>query len=491
MSTCDVGFFVEKPHLYIDCSYRLHDLRGRNFVNNVVQYCFVGAVSGVFNSLGLCYGVRRCGGGRAVVRVFSDLSKDVIDRVLGLASLLSILVRPAGAGLFVEESASRRVYRLFSDFSVISIPCTVSGRCAICGRSSVFRSDFSEYFRHVLRDEDLCPICAISRFVGRVLNNPVVATFHGVVTGDNARNIICDLERAGSHVYSSTGDAVFIELKHDASLLGFLALRHTVWNSDTTILNDVAFLAVSIGDVAYLSAIIGLRKLKSIPHLEKEFKNVRDRLRMFSFLYQEPIENLVDRYDIYSTLCELRSVVNNLLCAMSSIVREAVNNVPCNNSVHNVLKYLERCSYVSLSPVPMPDGFPRDSLILNPLFTYVNLYGVYDNIDVEVLQMFNPLMGISVIRADGDRFGKVNDLNELLSRLGVSVPVSEELKDEWRFYLEKVLSEDFKGLVTQLTCALTPSIVVYFGGDENFLICTRSGDDISYIRDVIYLVRNL
>ncbi|NPA69328.1 MAG: hypothetical protein GXO26_00820, partial [Crenarchaeota archaeon] len=445
--------------------------------------------------LSLSCEVRRCGGGKSIIKVFTDtVPEDVKPILTSLVGLFSSIIRPSFTGAYISGESTYWEHREVckDDLRVVSEPCTVSGRCSICGSSMVFRGDFSEYFRHVLRSEDLCPICAIPRFIGRVLNNPVVVTFHGVVIGDNARNIVCDLEHAGCRI-SSTGDAVFIELRYDNSLLGFLALRHTVWDN-TTILNDVSFLTVSIGDIAYLSAIVGLKRLKNIPHLEKEFENVRNRLRMSSFIYQELIENIIDRYDIYLTLCELRSVVNNFLCTISNIVRESIKNLPTDkrDSLGSVLRYLENCSYVGLSTVPLPDGFSKDSLILNPLFTYVNLYGIYENIDLEVLHMVNPLMGIAVVRADGDQFGKVNNLRDLLEKVGIDVQdVSEDVVNEWSYFLEKEVSENFKGFVTQLACALTPSIVVYFGGDENLLICTGRGDDISYIRDVTYLVRNL
>ncbi len=500
---CDVGFFVEKPHLYIDCSYRLHDLRGRNFVNNVVQYAFVGVVKTFLEDrFGLNCEVRRCGGGKVVLRVFSDsVPEDVKSMLISLVGLFSNIIRPSFAGAFISSKPTYWEYREVcrDSIEIYSVPCAVSGRCSICGSSIVFKSDFSEYFRHVLRSENLCPICAIPRFIGRVLNNPVVVTFHGVF--DHAGKILCDLECCG-YEFERSGNALYVRVGCCDACLSFLSLRHNVWDSDRVKLGDVGILAVSYGDIAYVSTIIGLRRLNELCDVYNEFHNVRSCLRKFSFIYEYPIEDILESYTSHSRveeiLCELRERVLNLLCTMVNFVQYSIYNVSqgSGSSLNEVLEFLRRImedvEFVSLSPVPVPDGFKVGKLVLNPLFTYVNLYGIYDNIDLEVLHMVNPLMGIAVVRADGDQFGKVNNLKDLLEKVSIDVSdVSDEVVEEWSYVLEKEVSENFKGFVTQLACALTPSIVVYFGGDENLLICTRRGDDISYIRDMTYLVRNL
>jgi len=147
MSVCDVGFFVEKPHLYIDSSLRLHDLRGRNFVNNVVQYAFVGIVKTFLGDyLGLSCEVRRCGGGKSIIKVFTDtVPEDVKPILISLVGLFSSIIRPSFTGAYISGESTywehREVCR--DGLRIVSEPCTVVGRYSIC----IFRLYFS--FQHL------------------------------------------------------------------------------------------------------------------------------------------------------------------------------------------------------------------------------------------------------------------------------------------------------------------------------------------------------
>ena len=502
----EVSCGISKTHLYIDAAVRLHDLRGRNFVNNLVQLAFAECLKELLGGAE----VARIGGGVARLTTEERVSLGSLE---GFARLLNSLNLPAIMSVEVKRNAEKETLpydyeaaegvRLRAELAPDGLYDKVRGRCSICQTPVVVKAQGeewkTEFFRHVVRDELLCPACLVARFAGRVLNNAMVVNLHGVVRGVDFESIKSTIEEVLREEYERTNErderrsergAIALFFSQGNANYAFLSMRHRSFSFGRSVkqLGDLAanFFTLRLGGetATYVNVLVGFRG-----RVDGDVtKSAREQLRS---VCERPFE--LGDIDVDEVLSLVYSSFKAASRAFINAMSEAsLLELIRNSGLRRVFDDL-RLS-VDLSSIDFRRAYrevPKGKLVINPLFLSVNLEGWARIIDLDLLYAYSPGTGIAVVRSDGDHFGNIGDYSKIISIVGGREREKEckcvEPSDEWEKVLEETLLRYFKCVMPLLMSFVVPSINVYYGGDENLFVIPAS---LRHIRSAIYLVRN-
>jgi len=498
-------------HRFLDYSFRLVDVRGRNGLLVLLRKLAALALSRFVEELCGCRAsyVLRCGGNEVKV-LATGCGKPCVelrDALTALADLISYLAAPAT----VTVKAMRGGEKLSEVFSAVGsgvvdseggamgstprLRASATSRsvvCAVCGSAS--RGFLAEDARraenrlvgHVIGEDGvLCLRDLLFRLIGRVFNSPAAA---GIVAAglkapaapqaDTA--VIAFRRRIGECFAALEAKAYRHPSKPDCGERGL---------GYSPELDDSAVVSLTVGcggrsaSAGYV--VLGFRPSReALGRLSDVQRAVRSSLGFRGSLawVGEALRSVEDLYKVFAD--EIGRIAR---CAERSDEDRVVE-------LADVVKGLG-----SVEPGYAPGLYPDPLIaagagVLDYELLYVNLDGRRGALDVESVARLSDSNTVAVIQSDGDNFGKLVDPSELSKRLRDLLPgleatlthalglgVGKGLGDldpalhAWDWAVERGLSEVLRKPLLLGSASPLRLLTVYIGGDENLFIAVLPG----------------
>ncbi|QKR00745.1 hypothetical protein GWK48_10410 [Metallosphaera tengchongensis] len=157
-----VAIGLNRPHLFIDSSIRLHDLRGRNYILNHAQRLFQFLIKSYALEHDLGAKILRVGGGRSEVEI-SQVDTELFEELFSLSNNLNQILFPSYVDIDVGSSTLIK--------GIPSVSASAGKVCDICKARDDYDVSGNEFLSQIKRDDPLCEIDLMLRGVGRVLNS--------------------------------------------------------------------------------------------------------------------------------------------------------------------------------------------------------------------------------------------------------------------------------------------------------------------------------
>lgn len=519
-----------KVHRFIDLSPRLIDVRGRNAFLCIARKLLCGVIEAFARSRGFDARVLRCGGNAIYVAVDGadrGFLKDLLDVAKCLVyvfmrflepMLIEIEARIGGEAIYREIVSDhgylRPRLRLFIGKSVVDTYVT----CYVCNRLDLGVDTHrdpvrgSSFVKHVVRDELVCCVNDLFfRLLGRVFTDP------GMVT------IFLDSVRSPEDVFPSSArvgmdhdvvaiddpDVVSIDAEIDVGLskrcsVRFVAtfFRHGDGVEDSVVMDLVlrgpcsiaTCRAIVLGlpsaiarDLARELSIAHEKLRKGLNAVGIESRSVSEVSKLWSVL-DEAFEDVAD-----SLLRAFERVVNVLQGARSGRMTYLRRLAHLDN-VGPWLRSARVCVYPAICP-------RRECACIDPELSYPNLDGS-TAYDLEAVAARGA--AIAFLRCDGDRFGKVTDINELAK---VFESVDPDVVQRMRMFMDahggdasivwdSVVERGLCRVVRRLVPILFRGrglypLTIYVGGDENLAIFPATRENLRELFNAIKVFRSL